>query len=216
MFQSTLPRGERPSRGMNIDGLHLFQSTLPRGERQIRHDEFIDKWLVSIHAPPWGATLSPSQPNQNHHGFQSTLPRGERLPLAQLHPNHVMRFNPRSPVGSDTYQNRRDFKAIYVSIHAPPWGATRSSSQILVSKNKFQSTLPRGERPRAFSAWNLHKSSFNPRSPVGSDLDIMGILPTMFQFQSTLPRGERLLHFHIFTVFDFVSIHAPPWGATIV
>ena len=33
MFQSTLPRGERPSTSMSVFAYSLFQSTLPRGER---------------------------------------------------------------------------------------------------------------------------------------------------------------------------------------
>ena len=34
LFQSTLPRGERPFRKPNSKPLALFQSTLPRGERR--------------------------------------------------------------------------------------------------------------------------------------------------------------------------------------
>ena len=36
MFQSTLPRGERPTDSLIPDFLGVFQSTLPRGERQVR------------------------------------------------------------------------------------------------------------------------------------------------------------------------------------
>ena len=76
-FQSTLPRGERLSKGMEIYDLKQFQSTLPRGERQIGEGD-----------------------NSSSHMFQSTLPRGER----QQHPHGLSgyaSFNPRSHVGSD-------------------------------------------------------------------------------------------------------------------
>ena len=54
-----------------------------------------------------------------------------------------------------------------ISIHAPARGATRSSS-FKIGFEKFQSTLPRGERP----CWRInsrHGSNFNPRSREGSD-----------------------------------------------
>ncbi len=56
-----------------------------------------------------------------------------------------------------------------VSIHAPAWGATglTPDEDAFI---KFQSTLPRGERPRTSPRTN------RPRG-----------------FQSTLPRGERHL-----------------------
>ena len=37
LFQSTLPRGERPLLGHSNIGITIFQSTLPRGERQIHY-----------------------------------------------------------------------------------------------------------------------------------------------------------------------------------
>ena len=55
----------------------LFQSTLPRGERPtpLRYGESGSR--VSIHAPTRGATgCNPTPPRYER--FQSTLPRGER------------------------------------------------------------------------------------------------------------------------------------------
>ena len=100
-------------------------------------------------------------------------------------------FNPRSSVGSDDF--------------AGPSGPL---------DGKFQSTLPRGERPgrRSGFAWCW---CFNPRSRVGSDQkQILNAVNgggvsihapawgatqawsrcfSPLRFQSTLPRGERLL-----------------------
>ena len=77
-FQSTLPRGERhtlpffyhcnltnfnPRSRVGSDIFHLSQSS--------------DGFLISIHAPAWGATLHRFDPHHTAQ-FQSTLPRGER------------------------------------------------------------------------------------------------------------------------------------------
>ena len=101
LFQSTLPRGERPLRCIRFSRLSQFQSTLPRGERrQVWHlpKELIlnfnprshggsdvsarlqsnSSLYISIHAPTGGATS---------HKYQG----------AALRPD----FNPRSHGGSD-------------------------------------------------------------------------------------------------------------------
>ena len=56
-------------------------------------------------------------------------------------------FNPRSHEGSDA-QKRASMKYMAVSIHAPTKGATQRSV-VSVLREKFQSTLPRRERPCA-------------------------------------------------------------------
>ncbi len=100
--------------------------------------------------------------------FQSTLPRGERHRQSLL---------------------LRSF--LWISIHAPAWGATVHSMTFCVIIAAFQSTLPRGERRKQHAsrtrsigisihapAWGAtHKAwiigedygNFNPRSRVGSD-----------------------------------------------
>ena len=166
MFQSTLPRGERPllpifspmfqtvsihapARGATVEDkeairlVNMFQSTLPRGERLL---------LSSTAVTPGRFQSTLPRGERRVHGsaggvvgkFQSTLPRGERHRSRLLH-SISESFNPRSREGSDT------------------------ASQITASStDKFQSTLPRGERlkyRRGFSK----DFSFNPRSREGSD-----------------------------------------------
>jgi hypothetical protein len=78
-------------------------------------------------------------------------------------------FNPRSRVGSDfgTLVPTPDtFNT--VSIHAPAWGATLAQAGPLEASQ-----------------------GFNPRSLVGSDMDIIRRQSLWWEFQSTLPRGER-------------------------
>ena len=79
----------------------------------------------------------------------------------------IHNFNPRSHEGSDCFRKNRCKIFVHISIHAPTRGAT-ALSKIFFVIAKFQSTLPRGERPHAAS---------RPESASG--------------FQSTLPRGER-------------------------
>ena len=97
-----------------------------------------------------------------------------------------------------------------ISIHAPTRGATGWKSA-KGNPVKFQSTLPRGERPAALPSM-LQDPDFNPRSHEGSDekkdsqarREVISIhAPTRGAtrwmkskgiqkgFQSTLPRGER-------------------------
>ena len=121
---------------------------------------------VSIHVPAWGATtefLAMRLPTM----FQSTFPRGERLGAIQNRKKPTS-FNPRSRVGSDA-------------------GCLVSHITVI----RFQSTLPRGERPK------------EPED-----------VERAFRFQSTLPRGERQGAGVREQRGDHVSIHAPAWGAT--
>ena len=144
--------------------------------------------------------------------FQSTRPRGAR---------HW------------TQQGRR--KMLYVSIHAPAWGATRPTPPIL-QPAWFQSTRPRGARPKASSIILTH-SSFNPRARVGRDLQarlqscacVCRFNPRARVGRDT-PSGANCVSLNSFNPrarvgrdFDacasgedaLVSIHAPAWGATV-
>ena len=189
LFQSTLPRRERrinqshiiPSYRFNprshegsdrrVERVRYtkqwFQSTLPRRERHmaLSLDDIIA--FVSIHAPTKGATIS------NTYGY-----------------NPYVRFNPRSHEGSDETSFRTPISKRGVSIHAPTKGATCSTCPANNSR-RFQSTLPRRERPWYSST-----------------------IPRYGRFQSTLPRRERLACSLHNDMDSSVSIHAPTKGAT--
>ena len=55
-FQSTRPRGARPWLYWDIPEYDLFQSTRPRGARHDAVNLKARYYVVSIHAPAWGAT----------------------------------------------------------------------------------------------------------------------------------------------------------------
>ena len=120
---------------------------------------------ISIHAPARGATAMPRGASTYSSRFQSTLPRGER-PDRHPQDGQSQHFNPRSREGSDRLQGK-SINQICISIHAPARGATTKPSKKAGYKI-FQSTLPRGERPRnrCRQKWT---SYFNPRSREGSD-----------------------------------------------
>ena len=126
VFQSTLPREERPffifliklslsisihapTRGAtfrtlaDIGHLTLFQSTLPREERHSWHISPLNPVLISIHAPTRGATFGGISCNKTVQ-FQSTLPREERLAT----PSSILAL-------------------VDISIHAPTRGATKAN-----------------------------------------------------------------------------------------
>ena len=143
---------------------------------------------ISIHAPAKGATFSRSR-----------------------HTACRCYFNPRSREGSDTVQ-AGNAAAQHISIHAPAKGATCAGRPPELSV-KFQSTLPRRERPgstyrmrcgilfqstlprrerRDVSCPADRQRDFNPRSREGSDENSHRTAEAVMAFQSTLPRRERL------------------------
>ena len=103
LFQSTLPRGERPGLAWFLFPFRAFQSTLPRGERP-RSPRSMICAMISIHAPARGATQSQHRPT------------AERLD-----------FNPRSREGSDDVLYYSGTVYNYISIHAPARGATATN-----------------------------------------------------------------------------------------
>ena len=108
IFQSTLPRGERPCRWMYMDIIPTYFN--PRSHEGsdvpwIHHSQEVI--VISIHAPTRGATFIALVSSLSY-GFQSTLPRGERQQRDQRHSRNCY-FNPRSHEGSD---NTNDFYRI--------------------------------------------------------------------------------------------------------
>ena len=121
-----------------------------------------------------------------------------------------------------------------VSIHAPAWGATVSPFWVIIA-TVFQSTHPHGVRHMSCGL-RPSFSCFNPRTRMGCDCLSSAIPSPTAPFQSTHPHGVRLhlsivswpislfqsTHPHgvrqgqrqIPTIRNYVSIHAPAWGAT--
>ena len=141
-FQSTLPRRERHMYSVRKIRRLKFQSTLPRRERP---------GLPPVH--------------YKDHYFNPRSREGSDNFLL-LHQRCICYFNPRSREGSDFcwFQYSGDY---LISIHAPAKGATPSANNPS-NGIRFQSTLPRRERPGTKKLNNL-SMNFNPRSREGSD-----------------------------------------------
>ena len=159
------------------------------------------------------------------------LPREERLLFSRGHDKDHY-FNPRSHERSDGVCFVL-CGLVNISIHAPTRGATRKvyHDQIIY---KFQSTLPREERPTRRICWAVYRNisihaptrgATNTRVIHSGNTQISIHAPTRgatfcfpfyiseIKFQSTLPREER--RGSAPTPADLnISIHAPTRGAT--
>ena len=99
-------------------------------------------------------------------------------------------FNPRTHVGCDP--SRLEIRgSLWISIHAPTWGAT-AYKEIKATSDKH----------------------FNPRTHVGCDDVAPLTVELQDKFQSTHPRGVRPPTAEAFFIAGGISIHAPTWGAT--
>ena len=165
IFQSTLPRRERPGVVFSSHGDMVFQSTLPRRER------------------PFGAAFSISRAD-----FNPRSREGSDVDVRRCR-EYRADFNPRSREGSDhtrimeyggicKFQStlpRRERRlpdgpsegGAQISIHAPAKGATIAAITWLCWRT-FQSTLPRRER-LITGLSPVTELYFNPRSREGSD-----------------------------------------------
>ena len=165
LFQSTLPRRERPIFFVVTPSLSGFQSTLPRRERHHVTSNIHSKCTFQSTLPRrerrsmWRTGSRAGCCNPRSHEGSDVLEYAESIRDGS--------FNPRSHEGSDR-TNHPDTLHLTVSIHAPTKGAT--------------------ENPTI----SFHPSfCFNPRSHEGSDATAMHISQPCSVFQSTLPRRER-------------------------
>ena len=101
--------------------------------------------------------------------------------------------------------------AYTISIHAPAKGATVSTPDVSHCP-RFQSTLPRRERPDCIGA-GLIVTDFNPRSREGSDSVSGHWYRQSIHFNPRSREGSDPLVKHIRSQVE-ISIHAPAKGAT--
>ena len=107
-------------------------------------------WIISIHAPQWGATVL-SLMSTTAALFQSTHPSGVRLVAIVWFPVFAV-FQSTHPSGVRLVLQIGAFGHRVISIHAPQWGATGLCG--------------------FGSSW---ETDFNPRTPVGCDAGVRAI-----------------------------------------
>ena len=187
-FQSTLPRGERPSFGNSHRSTFNFNPRSREGSDPVCTLPPCPPG-ISIHAPARGATGSLRHISLGHRDF-----------------------NPRSREGSDDFLFATCYSINYFNPRSREGSDDGNEKKIAVD-DLFQSTLPRGERrsvrlrrehpychfnPRSregsdniFNLTFIGTCNFNPRSREGSDEVFLSHWLFINSFQSTLPRGER-------------------------
>ena len=116
-------------------------------------------------------------------------------------------FNPRTPVGCDKRVGTNLVVSHVISIHAPQWGAT-ITEYCFTLLNVFQSTHPSGVRRDGARGVGRDRVHFNPRTPVGCDLDTLALVSVGLVFQSTHPSGVRhAAHVRMVRAGQFQSTH---------
>ena len=165
--------------------------------------------LISIHAPPRGATqrISQSSPSyyfnsrpsargDNIRGFSAhdiefqftPLREGRREFLVQ-HYIRITYFNSRPSARGDNCARKHLRNCVHISIHAPPRGATRRTAYKFTCF-KFQFTPLREGRQKK-SAQVHAIGNFNSRPSARGDMEVIR-LSVMLAFQFTpLREGRR-------------------------
>ena len=166
--------------------------------------------FISIHAPPRGATVRPCA-NGNVLGFQFTPLREGR------HKAFVDKFKPKLFQFTPLREGRRpstpksDYSA-YISIHAPPRGATYCVDVFNKPQNISIHAPPRGAT-RVNSSIKFF-DYFNSRPSARGDCISKAISGCEARFQFTPLREGRHSFARAVYLHQFISIHAPPRGAT--
>ena len=190
LFQSTHPSGVRPTDSAAIVRCKQFQSTHPSGVRPPSGDCGRSATADFNPRTPVGCDSYRHHHNKRFHPFQSTHPSGVRPFDGAKSVGKSSDFNPRTPVGCDGIAPDKRLEAvIFQSTH--PSGVRHAPFENPLAIFKFQSTHPSGVR-RFLPTFCPHYSGF----------------------QSTHPSGVRPpVGIHTGTS-EGISIHAPQWGAT--
>ena len=167
IFQSTFPRGER--RTYTITKSQNIQDFNPRSRVGNDYSCVSPLYMVkiSIHVPAWGTTFR-------------ELVLHESIRTISIH----------VPAWGTTSNLAWIIGGISISIHVPAWGTTASH----IDSNdtcRFQSTFPRGERPRG-------KVALNPMVFISIHVPAWG----------TTKKGKSR------NQIRHISIHVPAWGTT--
>ena len=211
VFQFTPLREGRQLKPKEEPNRVLFQFTPLREGRPMLKAEFLRARIISIHAPPRGATAIVAQ-EVAALPFQFTPLREGRQVNTASKPLVAHHFNSRPSARGDDSRTNIATRIPVISIHAPPRGATaediRHSWNLLISIH----APPRGATFTAATAtrWRCY---FNSRPSARGDNDAMPSTSASCLFQFT-PLREGRHEASLMLANSFISIHAPPRGAT--
>ncbi len=122
IFQSTSPRGGRPSYVTRDGSSWAFQSTSPRGGRlqDVNHNQ--RRHAISIHVPARGTTSSSSSSSVTTSDFNPRPREGDDNGKA-VNVSNLRYFNPRPREGDD-FDAQGNMRPLNISIHVPARGTT--------------------------------------------------------------------------------------------
>ncbi len=166
---------------------------------------------ISIHAPPRGATQTRFFLRCACKSFQFTPLREGRQCFFQL-PTFARLISIHAPPRGATKMEGSKLYIVAISIHAPPRGATRSWRAYRDDANYFNSR-PSARGDALLSAGFCKSLYFNSRPSARGDAYFFRQNSTNAYFNSRpSARGDNIVHTPLYA--DFISIHAPPRGAT--
>ena len=161
--------------------------------------------LISIHAPPRGATRPTESVVYLPNVFQFT-PLREGRPAASLRHKAPLRFQ-FTPLREGRPMVTVEQVEIYISIHAPPRGATRAVMEYILAR-QFQFTPLREGRPhRPAAQAELHYFNSRP-SARGDTLPIPSMASLTYFNSRPSARGDRVgpVELNILFAFQFTPL----------
>ena len=213
-----------------------FQLTPPRGGRREELTAGASMWMISTHAPAWGATLHIGRNSPNGLYFNSR-PRVGGDEKFGGYENEREGFQLTPPRGGRRARRLASSLCSGLFQLTPPRGGRRALLDLReIEEPVFQLTPPRGGRLQS-TARDTHGGDFNSRPRVGGDCTSRVSAPRAGLFQLTPPRGGRPTEQRKVSADDIyfnsrprvggdmlnrlslkpsvlISTHAPAWGAT--
>ena len=172
----------------------------------------INRKVISIHAPVWGATHHSSPSTHSRLDFNPRAPCGARRRAASPRSCRSY-FNPHAPCGARQRRRPLNMRRPYFNPHAP-CGARRILIRIYADNSIFQSTRPvwgattQGREPTATFDISIH----TPR--VGRDRGVLCSPIRLWNFNPHAPCGARPLPLKALQWIDTFQSTRPVWGAT--
>ena len=168
--------------------------------------------VISIHAPPRGATPPTFTPEAEKLRISiHAPPRGATAVAARFKQRYISIHAP--PRGATRLYGEREVE-LHISIHAPPRGATRRSCPRTRKPTLFQFTpLREGRLCTLISTPAVFLFQFTPLREGRHDGERVRFAAWRYFNSRPSARGDARTGVDL-TLMHFISIHAPPRGAT--
>ena len=210
IFQFTpLREGRRRWYTLSHADRHFNSRPSARGDASGQRSAIWD--VISIHAPPRGATVGQSRGSSSNQ-FQFTPLREGRRRRRMRHTADAY-FNSRPSARGDGRRYRIRGRRYLISIHAPPRGATRRRNTRFAVLPISIHAPPRGATRSKISALRWLRISIHAPPRGATERNRRLCAGVRFQFT---PLREGRLYRLLKDNRIIISIHAPPRGATFL